>query len=126
MPIGDYDDERMSSRRFSDRGSNRSYMMARTTTYVAAIVVLCAMATVFVLSITFLRPQADNGTLIASVLGLIVPVVMALLAAAVQRVSTAVNGRLTELLEVTARNAHAEGKLAMRAEKAPQREPEGS
>jgi hypothetical protein len=85
-----------------------------TTLYVVSIIVLCALTAVFVLLITIIRPTEDNTVLILSVTGIVVPVVTALLAGAVQRLHSAVNGRLSELLELTAIAARADGALEIR------------
>ena len=84
----------------------------RATIYVVAIVLLCIGQLSFVVGITIVRPAADNTALIATSLGFIVPVVGALMAGAVQQVHLAVNSRLTQLLELTATSAKAEGKLS--------------
>jgi len=84
----------------------------RATIYVVAIIILCFLFAAFVLLVTFVRPDKDNGTLILSVAGVVVPIITALLAATVQQVHLAVNSRLTQLLELTASSSKAEGKLA--------------
>jgi hypothetical protein len=89
---------------------------SKTTLYVMSIVVLCILAAAFVVVITIVRPGADNATLIASVVGLVVPVNVALLAATVQQVHVAVNSRLSQLLELTAAASLAEGKIAGKAD----------
>lgn len=84
---------------------------AKTKLFVISILILCALAVLFVLGITFLRPEADNTALIGTVIGVIVPVVMALLAGTVQQIGFAVDGRLSQFLAATARAERAEGKL---------------
>lgn len=95
---------------------------SKTTLYVVSILVLCVLTVVFVLAISALRPTDDNTSLIVTVVGVIVPVIMALLAGAVQETSRvtagavqevhlAVNSRLTQLLELTAQAYEAKGKL---------------
>jgi arginine exporter protein ArgO len=83
----------------------------RVTLYIAAILTLCALTVICVLGITFLRPAADNLSLIAVVVGVFTPIVTALLAAALKENHDAMNSRLTQLLELTKTSAHAEGKL---------------
>jgi len=84
----------------------------KATLYVVAIVTLCFLFASFVLLVTFVRPAADNTSLILSVAGVVVPIITALLAATIQQVHLAVNSRLSQLLELTARSSKAEGKLA--------------
>jgi hypothetical protein len=88
---------------------------SKTTLYVVSIVVLCVLAAAFVVAITIIRPGMDNSTIIASVVGIVVPVNVALLAATVQQVHIAVNSRLSQLLELTAAASLAEGKIAGKA-----------
>lgn len=56
-------------------------------------------------------PPIDNTTIIVTMLGFLIPTITALLAAAVQQVHLAVNSRLTQLLELTADSARAQGHL---------------
>jgi hypothetical protein len=56
-------------------------------------------------------PPADNTGIIVTMLGFLIPIVTALLAAAVQEVHLAVNSRLTEFLALTAKSARAQGQL---------------
>jgi len=90
---------------------NGSSVGSRTTIYVWGVVAICVLAVGFVLGVVFLRPEKDNTALIATVFGVLVPVIAALLAAAVQQVHLAVNSRLSQLLELTAKASKAEGKL---------------
>jgi|GEM_PF-5029198 len=83
----------------------------KATLYVVSTIALCVLAAGFVLAITLIRPDKDNSALILTVTGIVVPVVTALLAMAVQEVHLAVNSRLSQLLELTAAAAKAEGKL---------------
>jgi len=84
----------------------------KANVYIVSTVALCVLAASFVLAITLVRPDKDNAGLILTVTGIVVPVVTALLAAAVQQVHVAVNSRLSQLLEQTAKASKAEGKLA--------------
>lgn len=88
-------------------GSNRVRL------YIIAILCLCAFATLFVLGMTFLRPEADNMPLIIVMLGIFTPVLGALLAAALKENHDAMNSRLTQLLALTAKASKAEGKLSV-------------
>ena len=89
----------------------------KATMFVVAILVLYFLFAAFVLMLTFVRPEKDNGSLILPVGGVIVPIITALLAATVQQVHLAVNSRLSQLLELTAASSKAEGKLAGTHEK---------
>lgn len=82
------------------------------TLYVVSVVVLCALTVIFVLGLTVIRPESDNTSVIAMVIAVVVPVATALLAGAVQQTHLAVNSRLGELLELTAKASKAEGELA--------------
>jgi hypothetical protein len=84
---------------------------SHTTTLVWACISLCVVAATFVVAMTLVRPAADNTPLILMVLGVVVPVITALLAAAVQQVHLAVNSRLSQLLMLTATSSRAEGEL---------------
>ncbi len=91
---------------------------SKSTALLIAIVVLCLTAAAFVLALSWLRPTADNGPTILLLFGIVAPVVTALLATVVQaarneiqKVHLAVNSRLTQLLELTARASKAEGNL---------------
>lgn len=83
--------------------------LKRTSLYVITVIALCALAAISVVLITILRPDKDNTSVIATLLGLFVPSIGALIAAIIQQVHLAVNSRLTELLRVTAASSKAEG-----------------
>ena len=84
----------------------------KTTVYLWVVVILCVLAVAFVVGITIVRPDKDNTALIAVGLGVVVPVLTALVAATIQQVHLAVNSRLTQLLKLTAAASRAEGKAA--------------
>lgn len=84
---------------------------SRVTLYVTSTLGLCVLAVIFVIVITIVRPEADNSALITVVLGLLTPIVGALLAGALKEVHTDVNSRLTEFLALTEKAAKAEGQL---------------
>jgi len=88
----------------------------RATVFVAAVIVLSILAVATILTIFMVRPDRDNTALIAIVLGFLVPIVSAFLAASVQQVHLAVNSRLSQLLLVTQTAALAEGKLSATAD----------
>lgn len=82
---------------------------ARTTQFIWAVIILCIVAVGAMLTIAIFKPgDTSTGTLI---LGIVGPVIAAFLAAAIQGVHLSVNSRLTELIDVTAKASHAEGKL---------------
>lgn len=84
---------------------------SRVTLYVVSTLSLCVIAVAAVITITVIRPEADNSGLITTVLGILTPVVGALLAGALKEVHTDVNSRLTEFLALTEKAAKAEGQL---------------
>jgi len=79
--------------------------------YVWAVIGLSVVAVIAILIIFLIRPDKDNSSLITVVLGFLVPVIMAFLAASVQQVHLAVNSRLSQLVALTAKASHAEGAL---------------
>lgn len=82
---------------------------ARTTQFVYAVVALCVLAVASMVTLAIFKPgDTSTGTMILGILG---PVIAAFLAAAIQGVHLAVNSRLTELLDVTSKASHAEGRL---------------
>jgi hypothetical protein len=84
---------------------------SHTSLFVGAVVGLAALAVVSIIVIFLTRPDKDNTGLIAIVLGFMVPLVSAFLAAAVQQVHLAVNSRLSQLVLLTAKAARAQGQL---------------
>jgi len=86
-----------------------------TNLLVGSTIGLAVMAVTAIVLIFSVRPDKDNTAIVATLLGFLVPLMTALLAAAVQQVHAAVNSRLTQLLRVTAAKARAEGVLAERA-----------
>lgn len=79
--------------------------------YLAATILLCVLVVSFILGITAIRPSIDNMPLIVIVVGIMGPIITALVAASVYQVYHAVNSRLTELLELTRVTSKEEGKL---------------
>ena len=100
------------------RDGNLPQLRDRATAFVWAVLALSALAIVAILVIFTVRPDKDNTALIALVLGFLVPLVGGFLAAAIREIHTSVNGRLTQLLLLTQRSAHAEGHLAGTADAA--------
>lgn len=99
------------------------------TALVVGIVALCAIASGAVVAIMVFHVDARPGENLETIhvmLGVIVPAITALLALALQKMKAAVtqvhvatNGRITELLELTRRTAHAEGVAQGQAQGAP-------
>lgn len=85
-----------------------------TNMLVVATIFLAVLAVVAIIIIFLVRPDKDNTALVATLMGFLVPLMTALLAAAVQQVHAAVNSRLTQLLRVTAAKSRAEGILAQK------------
>lgn len=83
----------------------------RVRLYIGAVLVLCILAVAFMFGVTFIRPEADNSSLIATVLGLFTPIVAALIAGAMKENHDAMNARLTQLLALTEKASMAEGQL---------------
>lgn len=86
--------------------------------YVVAVVVLSLLGVGSVVILTALNPQKDHSSTIVVILGFLVPIVTALLAGAVSQVQKSINGRLTQLLAMTARTHHAEGEIVGQAKAA--------
>lgn len=85
----------------------------KTKMYVIAVLVLAIVCVAAVAILAILRPgEIAPGTLI---IGVLLPVITAFLGAALREVHTAVNGRLSQLLDTTARAAKSEGMLERRA-----------
>ena len=81
----------------------------KTTLYVACVVVLCVLCGAFVITITMIRPEKDNTSIVTSVFGIVGPVILALLAGAQQQTHLAFNSRMSQLLALTAEAAKARG-----------------
>jgi len=79
--------------------------------FVAASVILSIIAIGAILAIFIVRPEKDNTQLMTMVLGFLLPIITALLGAALQQVHLAVNSRLSQLVELTAAASKAEGQL---------------
>ncbi len=94
------------------RGGATPAVGSRATVYVMTIVALCIVTIAAIIAVTIARPGVDNTALIAIMIGVACPILIALLGAAVQQVHYAVNSRLSQLLELTATASRAEGQLA--------------
>lgn len=94
------------------RASDANPVGSKATVYVVAIIALAMLTLASILGVLLLRPPpTDNTSLIATIVGITTPIIVALLGGAVQQVHLAVNGRLTQLLEQTAAASHAKGAL---------------
>lgn len=83
-----------------------------TNLLVGSTITLAVLAVAAIVTIFMTRPDKDNTAIVATLMGFLVPLMTALLAAAVQQVHAAVNSRLSQLLRVTAARSRAEGMLA--------------
>jgi len=79
------------------------------TLFVVSTVVLAVLTVAAVVGITMARPDKDNTSVIATIVGVVTPILVGLLAAAIQQVHLAVNSRLSQLLELTAAESKARG-----------------
>lgn len=84
---------------------------SHTMLYVAAVIVLSVVGVGSIVALQLLNPEKDHSATIVVILGFLVPTVTALLAGAVSQVQKSVNGRLTQLLAMTARTHAAEGEI---------------
>ena len=85
----------------------------RVRIFIVTIFGLCVLTASFVILISAVRPDDDNIALITIVVGIFAPIVTALLAAALKENHDAMNSRLTQLLELTAKASKAEGELGV-------------
>lgn len=90
--------------------------MAKSTSnvaiYVVAMVILAALTMLAVLAILFVRPTATDNTLyIASVIGVVTPIIGILIALLQRENHLTMNSRLDQLLQVSKATSHAEGVL---------------
>jgi hypothetical protein len=83
----------------------------KATMFVIAIVILCALTVVAIVVLQIARPEKDNTAIMTAIIGITAPILVAMLAAAVQQVHLAVNSRLSQLLELTATASRAKGAL---------------
>lgn len=98
---------------------NKSSAQSNSAKFIiGSIVAVSVVGVAAIVTITLLRPHEDNTALIGSVLTFLGPTAAALLAliksiqtgAAVQELHLAVNSRLTQLLEQTAKASKSEGR----------------
>lgn len=79
----------------------------QTTLLVWVIVALSVLTVGGVVVVTVLEPQ--NTSAIPVIISLMTPILTALLAYAIHSMSTAINGRMTELIHATAEKEHVKG-----------------
>lgn len=82
----------------------------RARMYVAATIITAGLAVVSIVVLAIVKP--DNTSAGTLILGVLLPLITAFLAASVGHVGSAVDGRLSQLLELTEKSSRAEGKLA--------------
>jgi len=91
-----------------------NHLNNRSAIFTSAVIILSVVAVSAIILVAIFKPSdTSTGTLI---IGMLLPVITAFLAAALKDLHGAVNSRLTELIEITRRDAHAEGKLDQRRE----------
>ena len=88
---------------------NKQQRSSSISLLIYAIVSLSILAVIAVVAIALARPTVDNTPLYATIMGFLLPTVTALLAAAIQQLHWSINGRMSELLEVSKTAAHARG-----------------
>lgn len=79
--------------------------------YVYAVVLLAVLVIIGILTLSVLQPSKDHTPTITMMMGFVIPIITALLGGAVVQLGKAVDGRLNQLLAMTARTHAAEGEL---------------
>jgi hypothetical protein len=79
--------------------------------YVWATVVTCLITVVSVVTLAIVRPE--SGSTISTIVGITVPVMMALLAAGVRDVHRGIDGRVSQLVLTTSENAERMARVEM-------------
>jgi uncharacterized membrane protein YgaE (UPF0421/DUF939 family) len=78
--------------------------------YVVAVLVMSMLGVIAVVAVTIIRPDKDNTTLIAAMIGFLTPTTMALLAfMKSQETHKAVNGRLDAFIKAATDLARSQG-----------------
>lgn len=81
------------------------------TSYLIAVLVMVGIGVAAIVAIYAIRPDKDNAAIIATVVALITPTTMALLAfMKAQETHLSVNSRLDAFMESAKRASHAEGR----------------
>ena len=97
-----------------DHDTESNWASRLVQVYVVAVMLLSVVGVVSIVALTMVRPDQNHSDTIVVILGFLVPTVSALTAGAVAHMQRSVNGRLTQLLALTARVHAAEGELAGR------------
>jgi hypothetical protein len=84
----------------------------RTIIYAWAVIALSTITLFAVVAVTIARPDKDNASIIATIIGVTSPASLAFTAMAVKEVYLAQNSRLTQLLNLTAVSSEAKGRLS--------------
>lgn len=97
----------MHNRRATDPTSNKNLV----STYVLAIILLgiCTMASIVV--ITILRPEQDNTSIIATIVGFATPLMLGILSLMSRENHLSMNSRLDQLIDNTRTVARMEGAI---------------
>jgi Na+/melibiose symporter-like transporter len=93
----------------------------RTGFYVGGAVVLSVFTVIAIVTIFALAPERDNSGLNTTVLSVVMPFISMCIALAVRESHLAVNGRMTELMQLRGEASHAMGKLDEQADVARRR-----
>lgn len=81
---------------------------SRTRMYVIGTIMTAAMAVVSIIVLAIFKP--DNTSAGTLVMGVLLPIITAFLAASIGHLGAQIDGRLTQLLTLTAKASKAEGK----------------
>lgn len=79
-----------------------------TGVFVGAVVGLSALGVLSIVGVLLVQPEKDNTSLIATILGFLLPTILSLLGAAVREVNRTVDGRMSEMMVLVGRTASAE------------------
>ena len=96
-----------------------STLAGRTRLYVVATIITAIIAVTSIVILALVKPEnTSTGTLI---LGILLPVITAFLAASVGHLGAQVDGRLTQLIDITGTSEHAKGKIEEKHEESARR-----
>jgi hypothetical protein len=79
-------------------------------TVIIAIVVLCSLAVITVITITFVRPKDDNTPIFTAIFGMLLPVITTLVAAALQIIHKGMNSTQDKLIKTTIEKSKLSGR----------------
>jgi len=82
--------------------------MSNVTVYIGGAIIVCVVTAVLVTIVAIVRPE--NTAVVATIVGIGTPVTMALLAGGLQGIHKGVDGRLSQLLKITAEASHTSGR----------------